>query len=69
MIMICLFVVFCVLLFLVQVFVVEIGDDGFYKVFWMWDIFKDFLEDFVEVMVEGKCFMVIVEQWGCIYCK
>ncbi|MBS8227094.1 thioredoxin family protein [Vannielia litorea] len=47
----------------------EIGDDGLYKEPWFRDTFKDMSEDLSEAGAEGKRFMVIIEQRGCIYCK
>ncbi len=47
----------------------EIGDDGLHKADWLHDTFKDMAEDLGEANAEGKRFMVIVEQRGCIYCK
>jgi thioredoxin-related protein len=50
-------------------FAAEIGDDGLHKTPWMRDTFKDLSEDLAEANAEGKRFMVIIEQRGCIYCK
>lgn len=48
---------------------VEMGDDGLHKTEWMHnDTFKDMAEDFAEARAQGKRFMVIWEQRGCIYC-
>ena len=47
----------------------EMGDDGLHKTHWMRDTFKDLREDLGEANAEGKRFMVIIEQRGCIYCK
>lgn len=44
------------------------GDDGLHKADWMHDTFKDMSEDLAEAEAEGKRFMVIWEQRGCIYC-
>lgn len=46
----------------------QLGDDGLHKTHWMRDTFKDLGEDLAEATAEGKRFMVIVEQRGCIYC-
>jgi thioredoxin-related protein len=35
----------------------------------MRDTFKDLREDLAEANAEGKRFMILVEQRGCIYCK
>lgn len=47
----------------------EIGDDGLHKEPWFRDTFKDMSEDLAEAGEEGKRFMVIIEQRGCIYCS
>lgn len=47
----------------------ELGDDGLHKTSWMRDTFKDLREDLEEANAEGKRFVLIVEQRGCIYCK
>lgn len=47
----------------------EVGDDGLHKTLWMRDTFKDLHEDLAEANAEGKRFMVMIEQRGCIYCK
>lgn len=47
----------------------EMGDDGLHKTAWMRDTFKDLREDLAEANAEGKRFMILVEQRGCIYCK
>jgi thioredoxin-related protein len=47
----------------------ELGDDGLHKAPWMRDTFKDLGEDLAEANDEGKRFMIIIEQRGCIYCK
>jgi thioredoxin-related protein len=52
-----------------QVNASELGDDGLHKAPWMRDTFKDLSEDLAEANAEGKRFMIIVEQRGCIYCK
>lgn len=44
------------------------GDDGLHKTDWMRDTFRDISEDLEEATAEGKRFMVIIEQRGCIYC-
>lgn len=46
----------------------ELGDDGLHKTDWMRDTFKDLSEDLAEATAEGKRFMIIFEQRGCIYC-
>ncbi len=46
----------------------EIGDDGLHIEPWFRDTFKDMPEDLAEAGAEGKRFMVIIEQRGCIYC-
>jgi thioredoxin-related protein len=46
----------------------ELGDDGLHKTEWMRDTFLDLGEDLAEANAEGKRFMVIFEQRGCIYC-
>ncbi|MGR3364480.1 MAG: thioredoxin family protein [Maritimibacter harenae] len=45
-----------------------LGDDGLHKTDWMHDTFKDMGDDLAEAEAEGKRFMVIWEQRGCIYC-
>ena len=47
----------------------EIGDDGLHKASWMRETFKDLSEDLADANTEGKRFMVIIEQRGCIYCR
>ncbi|MEZ5779573.1 MAG: thioredoxin family protein [Paracoccaceae bacterium] len=47
---------------------VELGDDGLHKPDWLRDTFKDLREDLAEANAEGKRFLIIVEQRGCIYC-
>ncbi|MEC7762219.1 MAG: thioredoxin family protein [Pseudomonadota bacterium] len=49
-------------------FAATMGDDGLHKADWMHDTFKDMSEDLAEAEAEGKRFMVIWEQRGCIYC-
>lgn len=49
-------------------FAAELGDDGLHKTDWMRDTFKDLREDLQEANDEGKRFVVIFEQRGCIYC-
>lgn len=44
------------------------GDDGLHKTDWMRDTFRDMAEDLEEATAEGKRFVVIFEQRGCIYC-
>ena len=44
------------------------GDDGLHKTDWMRDTFRDMSDDLEEANAEGKRFMVIIEQRGCIYC-
>lgn len=44
------------------------GDDGLHKTDWMRETFRDMAEDLEEATAEGKRFMVIIEQRGCIYC-
>ncbi len=46
-----------------------IGDDGMHKTHWMRDTFRDMAEDLEEASAEGKRFMIIIEQRGCVYCK
>jgi len=50
-------------------FAAELGDDGLHKETWLRDTFKDMREDLAEANAQGKRFMVIWEQRGCIYCK
>lgn len=47
----------------------EMGDDGLHKTDWMRDTFKDLREDLAEANAEGKRFMILFEQRGCIYCR
>jgi len=47
----------------------ELGDDGLHKEPWFHDTFKDMSDDLATANDEGKRFMVIWEQRGCIYCK
>lgn len=47
----------------------EIGDDGLHKPDWLRDTFKDLQEDAAEAQAEGKRFVILVEQRGCIYCR
>ncbi len=47
---------------------VEMGDDGLHKTEWMRDTFKDLREDLGEANSEGKRFMILFEQRGCVYC-
>lgn len=49
-------------------FAAELGDDGLHKTDWMRDTFKDLREDLAEANDEGKRFVIMVEQRGCIYC-
>lgn len=58
-----------VLALVVPAMAAEIGDDGLHKEPWMRDTFKDLREDLAEANAEGKRFVVMVEQRGCIYCK
>ncbi|SIN75876.1 thioredoxin family protein [Vannielia litorea] len=46
----------------------ELGDDGLHKEPWFRDTFKDMREDLAEANAEGKRFVVMIEQRGCIYC-
>lgn len=57
------------LIFAVQSFAAQLGDDGLHKAPWMRDTFKDLGEDLAEATAEGKRLMVLVEQRGCIYCR
>lgn len=45
------------------------GDDGLHKAEWMHDTFRDMSEDLADAEAEGKRFMVIWEQRGCVYCR
>nr|WP_158967584.1 thioredoxin family protein [Chachezhania sediminis] len=47
----------------------EMGDDGLHKTAWMHDTFRDLGEDLAEATANGKRFMVLIEQRGCIYCE
>lgn len=47
----------------------EIGDDGLHKNAWMRETFLDMREDLDEANAEGKRFVLMIEQRGCIYCK
>lgn len=47
----------------------DLGDDGLHKESWFQDTFKDMREDLATANAEGKRFLVIWEQRGCIYCK
>ncbi|MBW4709141.1 thioredoxin family protein [Roseobacter sp. YSTF-M11] len=49
-------------------FAAELGDDGLHKTDWMRDTFKDLTEDLAEANDEGKRFVIMVEQRGCVYC-
>lgn len=44
-------------------------EDGLYHQSWSSDSFLDLKEDFDTAKAEGKRFMVVFEQRGCIYCK
>jgi thioredoxin-related protein len=46
----------------------EIGDDGLHKNAWMRETFLDMREDLDEANAEGKRFVLMIEQRGCIYC-
>jgi thioredoxin-related protein len=48
---------------------ITMGDDGLHKAAWQHDTFKDLREDLAEANAQGKRFMAIVEQRGCVYCK
>ena len=45
------------------------GDDGLHKTDWMRDTFRDMADDLEEATAEGKRFVVIIEQRGCLYCR
>jgi len=63
-------ITFLVALFMaLPVFAVEMGDDGLHKPTWLRTTFKDFPEDYAAAKAEGKNFVIIVEQRGCIYCN
>lgn len=47
----------------------EIGDDGLHKEPWFQETFMDMSDDLASANDQGKRFMVIWEQRGCIYCK
>jgi thioredoxin-related protein len=51
-----------------QAAAVTLGDDGLHKTSWMRDTFKDLSEDLAEANDEGKRFVIMFEQRGCIYC-
>ncbi|CUH66443.1 Thioredoxin-related protein [Thalassovita gelatinovora] len=57
------------IIFALPVWAAEMGDDGLHKTHWMRDTFKDLREDLSEANAEGKRFVIIIEQRGCIYCK
>ena len=44
------------------------GDDGIYHQSWFKDSFLDLREDLEEAKGQGKRFVVIFEQVGCLYC-
>ncbi len=60
---------FAALLMATATHAAELGDDGLHKEPWFRDTFKDMQDDLAEANDEGKRFMVIIEQRGCIYCK
>ncbi|MCO6383530.1 MAG: thioredoxin family protein [Vannielia sp.] len=45
-----------------------LGDDGLHKPEWLRTTFLDLREDLEEARAEGKRYIVMVEQRGCIYC-
>lgn len=47
----------------------ELGDDGMHVQPWFRDTFKDLGEDLAEANDEGKRFVLMFEQRGCIYCS
>ena len=47
----------------------ELGDDGMHVEPWFRDTFKDLGEDLAEANEEGKRFVLMFEQRGCIYCS
>lgn len=65
----CLLTLFAALLMATATHAAELGDDGLHKEPWFRDTFKDMQDDLAEANDEGKRFMVIIEQRGCIYCK
>lgn len=46
----------------------ELGDDGLHDAPWLHETFLDLREDLTEAQSEGKRFVVIFEQRGCVYC-
>ena len=66
------YLVKAVLFFLISALAVsaaEVGEDGLHKTHWMQDTFLDLREDLDEANADGKRYMIIVEQRGCIYCR
>jgi thioredoxin-related protein len=47
----------------------KIDDDGLYTQPWFLTSFLELKEDLAEARAEGKAFLIIWEQRGCIYCR
>jgi len=47
----------------------ELGDDGLHKQPWFHDSFLEFQDDLAEAAAEGKDLIVLIEQYGCPYCR
>lgn len=47
----------------------EVGDDGLHKQPFFADTFLDMQEDLADAAAEGKDLLVIIEQYGCPYCR
>lgn len=55
--------------FATAVHAAELGDDGLHVEPWFRDTFKDLQEDLADANAEGKRFLIMFEQRGCIYCS
>ena len=64
-----LFAILAAVGFALSVQAAELGDDGLHKTEWMRDTFKDLSEDLAEANEEGKRFLIMFEQRGCVYCS
>jgi thioredoxin-related protein len=47
----------------------ELGDDGLHKQPFFSDTFLDMQEDLADATAEGKDLMIVIEQYGCPYCR
>lgn len=47
----------------------ELGDDGLHKQPFFSDTFLDMAEDLADATAQGKDLMIIIEQFGCPYCR